>query len=62
MLGEHLLRLVWSELLARYIGKYGPEAEQKHRSAYKAMTGRKHQLPIPLKRAHDVERTLASLF
>ena len=61
MLGEHLLEIGLIELLARDIREYGPEAERKDGSAHEAVTGRKQQLPIPLQRAHDLERILASL-
>ncbi len=61
MFGEHLLEIGLVELLARDIGEYGPEAERKNGSAHEAMTGWKQQLPIPLQRAHDLERIFARL-
>src|SRR5689334_22924018 len=61
MLGEHLLEIGLIELLARDVREYGPKAERNNGPAHEAMTGRKQQLPIPLQRAHDVERIFASL-
>src|SRR5262245_30880185 len=61
MLGEHLLEIGLIELLASDIGEYCSEAKRKNGSAHEAMTGRKQQLPIPLQRAHDIERILAGL-
>src|SRR5690242_18970012 len=59
---ENLFEAGLIELLARDIREYGPEAERKNGPACKAMTGWKQQSPIPLQRAHNIERILSSLF